>query len=534
MPKMPIKSSKGLNFSADTSTQTLFQTAISFHRQGDIERAQRAYERILTMAPRHFDATHLLAVAIAQRGDTDRARGLFARALTLRPGHGDVHFNRGTMERDAGNDAAAIRDFDIVLGTTPDHAGALNNRCLSLQAMRRFDAAILDSDRLISLTPQDPVVWNNRGNLLLDCMRPDEALACLDEALRLHSEYHEAFNNRGNILKELQKFDQALADYDRAIAIAPDFGDAHFNKAMLLLLQGDFENGWHLWEWRWKQTDFSSPQRDFQVPQWTGGMDISGKTLLLHSEQGLGDTIQFIRFAPLAADLGARVIVEAPTVLHPLLGTVQGIDHLVGKNTRLPEFDLHCPLMSLPLAMGTTLETVPLPGSYITASASLTKTWARHLGNTTKPRLALAWRGNPNNTDDHNRSMRLSDIAPYLNAEYEWLCLHHDLDSDEKRLAATMPHLATPLDGDTGLEDAAALCALADIVVTVDTSFAHIAGALGRPTFVMLRYTPDFRWMMNRGDTPWYEEMTLFRQTTRGDWQPVLRNLTAALHKLFT
>ena len=529
MPKMPIKSGPGLNLGNAVSIDHLFQQAISLHRQGDLKGAGQAYERILVAAPKHFDATHLLAVVNAQRGHTERARTLFAKALAITPGHPEVHFNRGTMEREADNAAAAIVDFDLILDSQPDHTGALTNRSIALQTLRRFDEAIADSDRLIELTPENPVIWNNRANLLLDCMRVDDALACINKALKLKPNYHDALNNRGNIFKELQNFEKALADYDKAISIKPDFGDAHFNKAMLLLLKGDFETGWRLWEWRWKQQNFSSAPRDFRQPQWGGERQIAGKTILLHSEQGLGDTVQFIRYAPLVAELGATVIVEAPQVLHPLLGTVGGIDRIIGKQDSLPDFDLHCPMMSLPLAMQTTLETVPRQDRYFSTPRSLREKWTQRLGSGQKARVALAWRGNPENTDDHNRSMRLEEIAPHLSDSFEWLCLHHDLSRQEKRLAGTIDHLRVPLDADTDLDDAAALCDLADLVVTVDTSFAHIAGALGKPVFVMLKYTPDFRWMMHRSDTPWYDGMTLFRQQDRGHWETPIRDVMAAL-----
>ena len=533
MPKMPIKSGPGLNLGNAVSIDHLFQQAISLHRQGDLKGASQAYEQILIAAPKHFDATHLLAVVNAQRGDTERARTLFTKALAITPGHPEVHFNRGTMEREADNAAAAIADFDLILSKQPDHKGALTNRSIALQTLRRFDDAIADSDRLLELTPENPVIWNNRANLLLDCMRVDDALACINKAIKLDPSYYEALNNRGNIFKELQIFDKALADYDKALSIRPDFGDAHFNKAMLLLLKGDFETGWRLWEWRWKQQHLPSTPRDFQQPQWVGEGHIAGKTILLHSEQGLGDTVQFIRYAPLVAEHGATVIVEAPSVLHPLLGSVSGIDRIIDRHDNLPDFDLHCPMMSLPLAMRTTLETVPRQDRYFSTPPSLREKWTQRLGSEHKPRIALAWRGNPDNTDDHNRSMRLEEIAPHLSDSFEWICLHHDLGRREKRLAGTINHLSVPLDADTGLDDAAALCDLADLVVTVDTSFAHIAGALGKPVFVMLKYTPDFRWMMHRGDSPWYDSMTLFRQQDRGQWEKPIRDIMAALKARF-
>lgn len=531
VPRMPRPPGPGMDLTGATQIPDLLRRAMSLHNHGDISQAAIGYRRVLDLAPNHFDATHLLAVVYAQDGNLNAARDLFASALRLRPGHAEVHFNRGTMEKSVGEFEAAIADFDIAINTVPNHAGALNNRSLTLQQMRRFEDAISDSDRLIEINPDDPVIWNNRGTLLLDALRLDEALDCVDRAIRLRPDYSEALNNRGNILKELHRFDEALSDYNDAIALDPDFAEPYFNKSILLLLLGDYEEGWRLWEWRWKQRRLTSPKRDFAQPQWTGDSDIAGKCILLHSEQGLGDTVQFIRYAPLVAERGARVIVEAPARLHPLIRTVDGIDKVVGKDETLPSFDFHCPMMSPPLAFNTTVATIPAPTAYIEASSRRIEVWLQRLGSSSKPRVALAWRGNPNNTNDHNRSARLADIERRLSDEYEWICLHSDLREPETAIAARIGHLRAPLDGDTTLEDAAALCALCDLVVTVDTSFAHIAGAMGKAVHVMLPFTPDHRWMMERQDTPWYPSMTLHRQDEDRDWDRVMGQVVSGLGK---
>ena len=533
MPRMPIKPGRGLHPGNQNAVKGILQKAMSLHNSGDLASAARAYQQILSLAPNHFDATHLLAVVMAQLGNQKRARELFTSALALHPGHAEVHFNKGTMEKAAGKLAAAVSDFSRAIEAAPDHAGALNNRSLTLQAMHRFDEAFSDSDRLTDLASGDPTVWNNRATLLHDMMRLDEALACFNKAIRLKPDYVEALNNRGNVLKDLHRFDKAIADYDSASAINPDFAGAHFNKSIALLLLGDYENGWRLWEWRWQQPRLTSPKRNFEQPLWLGDSDIAGRTILLHSEQGLGDTIQSIRYVSMVSDLGARVVVEAPASLHPLLAALPGIDQLVGKDGTLPAFDLHCPLMSLPLAFGTTVETIPASTPYLTISPDMVALWSKRLGTSVKPRVALAWRGNPKNSYDHSRSARLADISPYLSPRFDWLCLHHDLTDPERELAASIDHLKTPLDGDTGFEDAVALCAISDLVVTVDTSFAHIAGALARTSLTMLPFTPDWRWMMDRSDSPWYPAMTLFRQDKARDWGQVMQDVAAELHRRF-
>ena len=528
---MPEKPSLKSTFGKSLVIPGFLEKAIALHEDGNLQQAARIYQHILDHSPEHFDATNLLAVVNAQVGQFIEARALFVRALTLRPGHAEAHFNKGTMERADGKLEAALADFSLAIRAVPYHLGALNNRSLVLQDMRRFEEALLDSDRLIGLMPNDPTFQNNRGALLHDMMRLNEAMACLDEAIRLKPEYVEALDNRGNLLTDMHKIDEALANYDSAIAINPNYTRAPFHKSTALLLKGDLATGWPLWEWRWRQPRVTSPVRDFEKPLWVGDTNIGGKTILLHSEQGLGDSVQFVRYAPMVAKLGARVVLEVPEQVRPLLATMNGVDQLIGKDDELPAFDYHCPLMSLPLAFKTTLETIPTSTPYLMISPSRLAEWSQRLDTSSRPCVALAWRGSPNNTNNHIRSTRLEDIAPHLSPEFDWLCLHHDLDKPERQLVKSLPHLNAPLDKDTNLEDAAAVCALSDVVVSVDTIFAHIAGALGKTSLVMLPFTPDWRWMLDRADSPWYPTMTLFRQDQNRSWSEVIVDVVAALEK---
>ena len=529
---MPIKRNLGLVSDQKASPGILMQQAMTVHNQGDLKQAARRYQQILSISPKHFDAMHLLAVVNAQLNQFERSRDLFNRALSLRPHHSEAHFNKGTMEKAAGAlDAAAI-DFSCALEGAPGHLGALNNRSLVLLELRLFKEALSDSDRLLKLSPKDAVVHNNRGMILHQLGRLDEALESFDQAVSLKSDYVEAFNNRGNVLKDMHRLHDAISDYDSAIAIDAEFAAAPFNKGIALLLMGELEAGWELWEWRWRQQKLTSPKRDFSAPLWNGDRDIAGKTILLHSEQGLGDTVQFIRYAPMVADLGARVVVEAPTILHSLFAGMMGIDLLLAKGEAAPAFDFHCPLMSLPRAFQTTIETVPAPSQYLVVSPDRVNQWASRLGSPSRLRVALAWRGNSNNSNDGHRSATLVQIVEHLAQDIDWICLHHDLTEDEQKLVATADNLLAPLDERTDLEDAAAICAVADFVFTVDTSFAHIAGALGKKSFVMLPATPDWRWLLGRNDSPWYPSMTLFRKGFGCDWAQLTKVVVAELHKV--
>jgi len=523
MPKMPTRTAPNASMLTHSVLATQMKQAISLHTSGDIRQAARIYQGILARAPNHFDATHLLAVVCSQLRDYTQARTLFDRALQIRPGHAEALFNLGTMEKEKGACEEAVEHLTAVLAQDPDHIGALNNRCVALQKLQRHDEALADSDRLITLQPENSVSWNNRGHVLLESGQLEEALACFDRALEFTPDYYEALNNRGNTYADMKKLDRAIADYDLAIKIDDQTPDAHFNKGLALLLSGDLPGGWPLWEWRWRQPDFSSPPRDFSQPLWLGDEEIAGRTLLLHSEQGLGDTIQFARYAPMVAARGARVILEAPESLHPLLAALPGVDRMVGKDGPLPPFDMHCPLMSLPLAFRTSLETIPRPESYIGVSDNVVAAWRGRLGEADKPRVALAWRGNPKNTNDRRRSLGLAELLAHLSPDIDWLCLHHDLTTEEKALLDRNRHLGAWLDSDTNLEDAAALCDLADHVMTVDTSFSHVAGALGKPTSLLLAFVPDWRWLLGRSDSPWYGNTTLYRQDSARHFGSVIQ-----------
>ena len=524
MPRMPTTSSPF----QPTDLPGMLRQAMAFHSQGHIEGARALYKRILGIAPTHFDATHLLGVTYAQTGEHDKALQLFSKALSIQPGHPEALFNRGTLYQRQHATAEAIADFTRVIDEVPGHQGALNNRSVCLEAANRFDEALADSDRLVALDPDNAVFWNNRGKLLGAMLDFEAALACLDKAVTLKPDYAEALNNRAGIYAEFHFFEEAMVDYDRALQIKPDFHDVNFSKALTLLLGGDYANGWPLYEFRWHLTHRKAQATLFDSPPWLGDSTIVGKTILVHSEQGLGDTIQFSRYLPLLRDRNANVIVRAQPLVRELLSSLDGISEIFSPDDELPDWDFHCPMMSLPLAFGTTLETIPFPDPYLSVDKQLVKSWERRLGSTKKPRIAIAWRGNPENTNDRKRSIRLAEIHHLLNDSFDWICLHPDCTDEEAGMVNSSMHLIAPLNEATNLTDAAAICMIADAVITVDTSIAHIAGALGQPTFVMLPFHPDHRWLLNRTDSPWYNAIRLFRQNSDRAWHPVVEDAIAS------
>ncbi|MDA8873947.1 hypothetical protein N9J12_09020, partial [Alphaproteobacteria bacterium] len=323
--------------------------------------------------------------------------------------------------------------------------------------------------------------------------------------------------------------DEAMADYDKAISLNPDYAEAHWNKSLQLLLRGEFASGWELYEWRWKRTQFSSPIREFEQPLWLGKEDLHGKTILLHWEQGLGDTIQFSRYLQEVANLGCKTILEVQKHLFELMKGIEGVDELIPNGADLPPFDFYCPLMSLPLALGTTLETIPSPISYIKSTDDKRAKWSDRLRPKSKPRVGIVWSGSSVHKNDHNRSIALEQILGAVPEGYHLVSLQKEVrenDLDVLEQSKQIQHFGAELYDFT---DTAALCELMDVIVSVDTSVAHLAGAMGKPVNLLLPYDPDFRWLLNRCDSPWYPSITLFRQGPERLWEPVLMEINASL-----
>jgi hypothetical protein len=384
---------------------------------------------------------------------------------------------------------------------------------------------LVSYEKAIGLRPDYPEAYNNRGGSLKGLGRLDEALLNYDGAIRVKPDYADAFHNRGIVLQELDRFDEALMSYGKAIGIRPDYAEAFRNKGLLQLLLGDFLNGWRAYEWRWRCKDRFRARRDFEQPLWLGEESLSGKTILLHSEQGLGDAIQFCRYIPLVAALGATVVFELPGSLVGLLRGVEGVDRFVVLGEVLPEVDFHCPLMSLPLAFGTTLGSIPLPARGIDADAGNTAFWSGRLGEKTRPRIGVVWSGNSQHANDHNRSVSLPKLLSHLPAGYEYVSLQREVrESDQSVLDSSFQirHFGYELEDFT---DTAALCGLMDLVISVDTSVAHLSATMARPTWILLPYLPDWRWLLGRQDSPWYPSARLFRQACAGDWGSVLSEL---------
>jgi hypothetical protein len=326
-----------------------------------------------------------------------------------------------------------------------------------------------------------------------------------------------------------------MAGYNRAIAIDPQFSDAQYNRALASLFLGDFDGGWRGYEWRWKNAQRLSigDPRNFQQPLWLGQESIAGKRLLLYCEGGLGDTLQFCRYAALSAALGASVLLEVQPPLLDLLANLKGVSQLIAKGSPLPPFDYQCPLMSLPLAFKTTLDSIPAAPQYLHGDKIKVAHWRKRLGERKRPRVGLVWSGNPNNTIDPRRSIRLADWVARLPDEFQFISLQKDVRPMDEEILEASPWISR---FDTELydfSDTAGLCECLDLVISVDTSVAHLSGSLGLRTWVLLPFIPDWRWMLDRDDSPWYPTMKLYRQRAVGDWNEVFGRVAADLHRQF-
>jgi hypothetical protein len=337
----------------------------------------------------------------------------------------------------------------------------------------------------------------------------------------------ELYVNKGTALRALIRDDEALASF--AAAVRPDCAEAHWNAALIRLRRGDFATGWRDYEWRWRKADWAGRRRSFSAPLWRGDEPIAGKTMLLHAEQGLGDTIQFVRYAPRVAERGTTVVLECAPQLKGLLQGLDGIAHVIATGEALPPFDLHCPLLSLPLAFRTELATVPSAVPYIRPPAEGAAKWRGRLPSNGRPCVGLCWAGSNAHLNDRNRSIALDRFAKIFTVGgVDFVSLQKDASAADAAILSAH-NVALPAVQFADFADTAAVVGMLDLVISVDTSVAHLAGAMGKPVALLLPFSPDWRWMLDRADSPWYPTMRLFRQATLGAWDGVIARVCDAL-----
>jgi tetratricopeptide (TPR) repeat protein len=493
------------------------------------DEALARFELLAKILPDSARAFCSIGICLCNLKRSEEAVPHFRKAIEIDAGHVDAHNNLGVALTDLHRPDEALTHLEAAIGINPDFTFAFNNLAVALTKLKRFDEALLVLDRALTKSPDGASLFNNKGNALKGLDRHAEALASFDRAIALKPDYASAYYNRGNCLDEMMRGEEALASYGKALGINPGYADAHWNLAINRLRAGDFKTGWIESEWRWKCASLNLRRKE--TAQWLGDEPIEGKTLLLHNDQGLGDAMQFCRYASMAAARGARVILETDPPLRDLLMTLDGVSEVFARGDALPPFDHHCSFSSLPLAFDTTLDTIPSTVPYLSPPASA-RNWQTWLGPRKGPRIGLVWSGNPKHGKDHDRSIALATLLPLLEVEAQFVSLQKDVRPADAAVLRARDDIRDAGPELNNFSDTAALLSQLDLLITVDTSVAHLAGALARPAWVLLPRVPDWRWLLDRDDSPWYPSLRLFRQTETATWPPVVQRVKEALHEL--
>ncbi|MBT7942783.1 MAG: glycosyltransferase family protein, partial [Alphaproteobacteria bacterium] len=528
----------------DPALEALMEEAMEHHRQSRFDLAAEGYRAVLAAVPENAHATYYLGMVMHQMGEDQKAADLLASVLDKGFGGAQeyfnlgviynnlgrlddvidcqqqaiardgaftsAHFNLGNAYRELGQAQDAIKALQTAVAQKPDFYQAHNNLGLALYDTRRFEDALECYDKALTVKADYADAYLNMGNALRELGRPDAAAVSFQKALVFDRDLFSAQNNLGNVLKDLDRFDAAAASYAKAIKMNPEDPGPHKNLGIISLLMGDFETGWPEYSWRRLEDDPVFNVRNYKQPFWDGE-DLDGKTIFVYPEQGLGDTIQFVRYLPMLRQRHARVVFDVPLPLVPLLWDFDGVDLSLKSGDVLPPFDCHIPLLELAGLFGTTLQTIPAGDPYLHADPALVDNWSERLGPKTGFRVGLVWAGNPSHLNDHNRSIAPDMIRPLVETpgvEAFSLMVGRDGEADTvfgDAIIDLAPHL------DNFSETAAAITHM-DLVISVDTAVAHAAGALGADVWTLLTFNPDWRWMLDRDDTPWYPSMRLFRQ----------------------
>lgn len=505
--------------------------ALALLEMGKLEEAEDAARRAINLNPGYAVGHNNLGIILRARGNLKDAAASYRDALALKPDYLKAHNNLGDLLLRRRRYAEAEESYRQALELDPDSAEAYNSLGAVLWEEGKLDEAESVLRCAMDLNPDFARAYNNLGNVQRDQGNPKDAEASLRRAVELGPDKAKPHRNLANVLLDQLRLEEAEVAYRRAMELDPADAESRYSLALVQLLRGEYGEGLALHEWRWRTKQMRRYKRRLSQPQWDGE-DIEGRTILLHAEQGFGDAIQFVRYASFVASKAGRVILECKPVLADLLRSVDGIDEVVASGSGLPAFDVHCPLLSLPRLHGTTLETIPALPQYVTPDPEKAAAWAKRLDGPDL-KVGLVWAGNPKHLNDRNRSLGLSQfevIAEIAGASFYSLQVGARADDLDSLPSPNVITDLAPLLSDYS-ETAAAIANL-DLVICVDTSVAHLAGALGKPVWVLLPYVPDWRWLLEREDNPWYASARLYRQDASRDWRPVLDRIRTDLRSL--
>jgi tetratricopeptide (TPR) repeat protein len=547
-------------------TNRLMQLAVRYFQSGDLESAGNICKKILRKQPKNSDVLQFLGILCYRMHDYDAAISHLKKALSINPSNAethynigrayeareqldeaiqsyksalrmkayfvDAHINLGNLLQKKGQLDDAIFNYQRAIELDPNHAGGYYNLGIMFQEKNRLDKAIPAFQNAIRINPQYADAYHDLGYVFHMNRQFNEAVECYHKAIQVNRGMFDAYNNLGRVYQELCQVDEAISSYRKALDISPEFAEAHCNLALALLLTGDYVHGWKEYEWRWKLKDAS--RYDFPQQVWDGS-NIPGKKVFLYAEQGFGDTIQFIRFVSLIAEQGATVIIECHKELKSLIQQVKGVHSVITREDPLPEFDVLYPLLSLPLVFDITPERIPAKIPYVVPDTIIMQKWKDRIQpDTARFKIGLVWSSNPINTKIYyKKSFSLYTFYPL--AKFNDVSFY-SLQKGEAAAEAKNPpdgmRLVDYTEEIHDFSDTAALIENLDLVISVDTAVAHLAGALGKPVWTLLPDSPDWRWMLNRNDSPWYPTMRLFRQPSPGDWGSVMDNVEKELWKI--
>ena len=553
--------------------ETLLRQAVALQQNAAYAEAEELYREILVLRPRHFDAIQLLGALALQSGRLEEGIALLKQALAINGMQAPIHSNLAYACNALHRYKEGLASANRALALRADFVDALNNRGNALAGLEQPPEALASFERALTLQSGVAQGWSNRACVLRDLGRPADALASCDQAIALQPNYADAWSNRANALSDLNRpadaqlsyqraielapalsdawnnlgltlvdlnqHAQALLSYEHALTLSPGFAEAHWNESLCLLQMGRLTEGWQKYEWRWERSRIKASKRPFAQPLWLGDFPIAGKTILLHAEQGLGDTLQFCRYAAMVTALGARVVLEVPSELMRLLSSLEGVAELIEQGQPLPPFDCHCPLLSLPLAFKTDVATIPASTPYLQPDPQAAQRWAERIGNDAPSALkvGLVWAGGNRphvaelRKNDARRSITLEALRPLFDVPQVQF---YSLQKGPAALQlAQTPDLGSRIidytEELTDFADTAALVTHLDLVISVDTAVAHLTGAMNKPVWILNRLDTCWRWMLERQDSPWYPSAQLFRQPALGDWHSVISSVREAL-----
>jgi tetratricopeptide (TPR) repeat protein/GT2 family glycosyltransferase len=509
------------------------ERAIRLFDRGAWEQALVAFDRALDETPRDTELHNYRARALDALGRTEEALRAIEQALTIDPGNIADLRNRALLSRRLGRVTDALADFDTLLERNPNDVDVLIRRAHTLAELERRQEALSCAEEALRQHPDNLPALNARGMVLERLERYDEALADFERMLAIRPDDPDAINNRGMIQARCGRFSEAFDSYSRSLSIKPDQPQAFYNRSLVRLALGDWEQGLQEFESRWETAPLRVVRPQLAAPQWMGTEDVADKTLFLYHEQGYGDTLQCARYIARLAGLGARVVLAVPPALRRLMETLDGLPQVITWGEPVPAHDFHCPLMSLMKAFGTTPETIPYSAAYLRADPQAVVVWKQRLGPQRRPRIGVAWSGRGYPPINYPRDVPLSSLKPLFALDADFVSLQTELSEVDRTWFAGFSNVDSHSAlGLNAFSDTAALIECLDLVICVDTAVAHLAGALGKPVWLMNRYASCWRWGQNRLESPWYPSMRIFRQADVRDWRGVIEPVLIAAAEL--